>query len=256
MLAHYKAEPLLKEELFLRQLALSQQRCDPRSFAWNSRPALSEERTALAWQLASYSAYSEQVGMLIAARLLGEVEDTNTKFALASAVSDEARHSETFRRYATVVGGDLAATVPAQIVALHRGLVQEADTNVCMVAHTILEGWAFDEFRCLQRVFRGDLLETIYRAIRSDEGRHVAIGLSATRAYFLRHAASAGEDGSYSDVIRRGEALATEVSGFNDDSLAHLASLVGRPVVGLREWFAARHESRLQRMQPDAGSGI
>lgn len=116
MLAEFAtAAPPLKDELFLGQAALASPHCDPRRFDWRSPPAMAEERAALAWKLTSYSAYSEQVGMLIATRLLNELEEPSAKFALASAVSDEARHSETFYRYARRIGGEVAAPPPTGI---------------------------------------------------------------------------------------------------------------------------------------------
>lgn len=120
-----------------------------------------------------------------------------------------------------------------------------------MIAHTVLEGWAFDEFHCLQAVFRDDLLGAIYRAVRQDEGRHVAIGIAATRASFVRNGFTEADSHDCLRVIRRGEALAAEVSGFADDSIEHLAGLAGRPFSELREWFALRHRSRLSRMCPE-----
>lgn len=135
-----------------------------------------EAHRHVAWQLASQGVYAEQVGLLVAATLLQETEDLTARFALATAVSDEAKHSEAFLRYARAAGGE-AAQMQEPVQRIFDGLYSLEDPMERFMAHTLLEGFAADEFAVLARVFEGDPLGELYRVVRKDETRHVALGL-------------------------------------------------------------------------------
>lgn len=139
-------------------------------------PPSSERHREVGWQLASQGVYAEQVGLLVAATLLQETDDLTARFALATAVSDEAKHSEAFMRYARAAGGEVV-DMGEPVQRIFDGLYSLEDPIDRFMAHTLLEGFAADEFAVLGELFAGDPLGELYRIIRKDETRHVALGL-------------------------------------------------------------------------------
>lgn len=86
------------------------------------------------------------------------------------------RHADAFLRYAEHVGGSaescLAESSPLDEQPSSLPYLGEA------LAHTVLEGFAADEFLLLKRYFQGDRLADIHHYVRRDETRHVAVGVS------------------------------------------------------------------------------
>lgn len=108
---------------------------------WTQRSSMSLDRQRLAWEIASQSVYAEQAGLLFASKLLQATNDLPTRFGLATAVSDEAKHTEVFARYALRSGQSVAPPLePVQ--DLFAGLGELTDPTGAFLVHTFLEGYA------------------------------------------------------------------------------------------------------------------
>ncbi len=222
---------------------------------WSTSSKLAPHLTQPAWLITSYSAYSEQVGLVVASSLVSDLDDPVAKLLFATAVADEARHTDIFTRYARWLG-DSVSPPSAQLDGLHDALMACDNPLVRLVAHTLLEGWAVDEFHWLRKVFAADLLSEIYRLVGNDEARHVNIGISTFRALWTNHAADAKNKATELDVtIWQGFQLATQVAGFDNDSLAALARLADLPKPALTQWFRRRQSYRLRRLGCSAYAG-
>jgi hypothetical protein len=215
---------------------------------WSARDLIGDGRTELdekgveqAWWVASSSYFAEQAGLVAAAELVSETEDCALRLGFATAVSDEARHADAFLAYAVLRGGDLAdVREDGFLDELHETLSTVSHLEKFLL-HTTLEGMASDEFVLLQQIFTGDPLSDLYRAVRGDEVRHVAIGLN----YLQR---------SYVDPNSREEWEANAVAwtrrAFRVANLPFvcegLSPLVGRPADRIERWFVRRHLARLR----------
>lgn len=195
-------------------------------------------RAELAWQLSSLGYYAEQAGLVAAAALAAATDDTALRFSLATAAADEARHADAFYQYARAVGGEPRECLD-QVAPLDDGLTALPYLGKVLV-HTMLEGFAADEFLILEAVFADDPLGRLYHHIRRDEIRHVAIGLN----YLARTSTTqAGRDAwheSASAWTEAGLAL-TNLAVVAD----WLAELTGREPRAVHEWFLRRHRARL-----------
>lgn len=200
-----------------------------------------DERAELGWRLASRSYYAEQAGLITAAALAAETDDVAYRFDMAAAASDEARHADAFQRYAEHVGGqadvciDEIEPLDAQLTALpYLGKA---------LAHTVLEGFAADEFLLLRRYFEGDKLAEIYHHVRRDETRHVASGVS--------YLARALRDDAVREQYRQHshEWLAVCRDYADVDALVDMvAGLTGADPVRMAHWFRTRHHNRMSAM--------
>ncbi|UFJ43000.1 hypothetical protein LOK74_11120 [Brevibacillus humidisoli] len=90
---------------------------------------MSKDQEELAWKMASQSVSTEEIGLLISARLLQEAEDAPTRLCLATAVSDEAKHCEVFARFSISCGGFIEK--PAQYADNLRNAPPKVQTNFC-----------------------------------------------------------------------------------------------------------------------------
>ncbi|MFD4656771.1 ferritin-like domain-containing protein [Kitasatospora sp. NPDC058444] len=195
----------------------------------------------LSWLIASGSTYAEQVGMDVAAGLLHACPEGDMKLVLATAVADEAKHSAVFHHYAHAVAGSVKDPGDA-VDELSRDLWSLDDYTARFLAHTLAEGFAADEFRWFDEGLRGDGLGEVYRLVRRDESRHVALGMA-----YLTH-------GPGADRLRRLPAellLAAEQVVLKHNDVDKLASLVHRllpgtpaPLVAAR--LRARHATRMR----------
>jgi hypothetical protein len=227
-------------QLFVR--AGRRERWSARELIGSGQTVLDEAGVEQAWRLASTSYYAEQAGLVAAAELVVGTEDLAVRMSLATAVDDEARHSDAFLAYAVARGGELADVFQdgGYLDELHETLSAASQAEKFLM-HTMFEGMAADEFILLQRVFEGDPLAEIYRHVRSDETRHVAIGLN-----YLRR--------SYATPTGREEwdahSVEWEQRGMNvlnlPDACVGLAALVGRPAEQIEGWFMRRHRARLR----------
>lgn len=200
-----------------------------------------DDKAKLGWRLASRSYYAEQAGLITAATLSAETEDIAYRFDLATAASDEARHADAFLRYANFVGGspdDCAEEIyplDEQLSALpYLGRV---------LAHTVLEGFAADEFLLLQQYFTDDCLGEIYHNVRRDENRHVAMGIG-----YIRRATR--DDDVLGQYLTHGNEWMQVCEQYADvTALSEMtANLINQPVEHLRKWFLSRHRNRMSAM--------
>jgi hypothetical protein len=207
---------------------------------WERRSPLSPDMQRIAWTVASQASYAEQLGLLASARLLGQTEDVPARLCLATAVSDEARHSEAFARYALRRGGTVLPP-DASMQALREGLESVDDFLGLFFVHTALEWLAADEFTLLARLFQGDVLGDLYPRVRSDELRHVGMGMLYLR-WRLKDPGRAGWDATPY------EQLALRLSGFDERFFAQLGGLLHEPPGAVRHWFMSRHQARVRHL--------
>jgi hypothetical protein len=196
-------------------------------------------RAELAWRLGSRGYYAEQAGLVAAATLAAQTDDTALRFSLATATADEARHADAFYRYTRKVGGEPEECIEA-LEPLDEGLTKLPYLGKALV-HTMLEGFAADEFLLLREVFADDVLGQLYHHIRRDEIRHIAIGLN----YLARESATpAGREAwreHGAEWIETGLGL-TGLAGV----ARWLGELTGRDPDAVHEWFMHRHRVRLR----------
>ena len=81
---------------------------------WSTPSTLEGEMLQRAWYITSQGSHAEQIGMLTAAQLMDQTDELGTRLCLATAVSDEAKHSNVLARYA--VGHRSGALRPAERV--------------------------------------------------------------------------------------------------------------------------------------------
>lgn len=209
---------------------------------WDAPTRLAEDRLQRAWYITSQGSHAEQIGMLTAAQLLDRTDDYGTRLCLGAAVADEAKHSEVLARYAVRIGGSVQP--PAGHVDGIFSAFDECDDFLGrFLIHTMLEGFAADEFGIFVRIFRGDPLSAIYDHLRRDELRHVAMGLD----YLSRKLDSA--DALEAFDLDRYERIGLRATGITPESFGWLAELDGTSPVELSSWFMSRHEARMKRLK-------
>jgi hypothetical protein len=195
--------------------------------------------SALAWRLSSRGYYTEQAGLVAAAELAAETEDADLRFGLALAVADEARHADAFLSYARLVGGepddcgrsvDPLSDVLGSLPYLGKALV-----------HTVLEGFAADQFLLLEKVFHEDPLGAIYHHVRLDEIRHVAVGLS----YLARESRTSSGRDEWREHADEWLSAALELAAISNLSDGFGKLLKTDKIVHER-WFIRRHWTRLK----------
>lgn len=198
-----------------------------------------KNKAAVAWRFASRGYYAEQAGLVAAATLAAQTDDAALRFSLATATSDEARHADAFYQYARTVGGE-PEECQELLEPLDRGLTQLPYLGKALV-HTMLEGFAADEFIILTQLFVDDPLGRLYRLVRRDEIRHVAIGMN----YLARESRSPrGRDAWHEfgpQWLDAGIAL-THL----EEMCASLGALTDQDSAVLHQWFLRRHRVRLR----------
>ncbi|EXU64850.1 hypothetical protein Z951_28660 [Streptomyces sp. PRh5] len=194
----------------------------------------------LTWNLASGSVYVEQVGLEAASVILTESPDAMAKLIGATAVSDEGRHSSVFAYYAERVGGAVAP--PAEpIVDLSKGLLTMEYPAARMLCHTLLEGFAADEFFWFIRGLRSTGLSDIYRLVRRDESRHVGLGMY----YATRGTGLASVQALSPEDLLNAEEFVVKYSDL-DVIDALLTRLIPELSPGsVSRWMRYRHEKRM-----------
>ena len=206
------------------------------------KPAERDDRRAeLGWRLASRSYYAEQAGLITAAALAAETDDVAYRFDMAAAAADEARHADAFLRYAEHVGGS-AESCMDEISPLDDQLSSLPYLGKAL-AHTVLEGFAADEFLLLKRYFGTDHLGEIYHYVRRDETRHVAVGVS----YLARALRDERVREEYREHSREWLEVCRQYADV-DDLADMIAGLTGQNPAVLARWFHARHRNRMSAM--------
>jgi hypothetical protein len=200
-----------------------------------------DDKTKLGWRLASQSYYAEQAGLITAAALSAETEDVAYRFDLATAASDEARHADAFLRYANFVGGS-PDNCAAEIYLLDEQLSALPYLGR-VLAHTVLEGFAADEFLLLQQYFMDDCLGEIYHNVRRDENRHVAMGINYIRR-------SIRDRDILTQLLTHGNEWMQVCEQYADVTALSemIANLINQSAMRLREWFLSRHRNRMSAM--------
>ncbi|HEU5471035.1 MAG TPA: hypothetical protein VFV67_10310 [Actinophytocola sp.] len=227
-------------QLFVR--ARERERWSARELIGTGQTVLDDDGLERAWRLASTSYWAEQAGLVAAAELVVGTEDLAVRMSLATAVDDEARHSDAFLAYAVARGGELAEVYQdgSYLDELHATL-SAADQAEKFLMHTMFEGLAADEFILLQRIFAGDPLAEIYRHVRADETRHVAIGLNYLRRSYASKDGRENWDAHGAEWERRGLAVINLPA-----ACTGLAELTGQPAERIERWFMHRHRARLR----------
>jgi hypothetical protein len=212
-----------------------------RELIGDGRTELDEDGVERAWHVASSSYYAEQAGLVAAAELVSETDDCTLRLSFATAVADEARHADAFLAYAVLRGGDLAdVREDGFLDGLHETLGAASHTEKFLL-HTTLEGMASDEFVLLQEIFAGDPLAELYRNVRGDEARHVAMGLNYLQRSYADPRTREEWDCHAVEWTRR--ALRVANLPF---VCAGLGAVLGRPADELERWFVRRHLARLR----------
>jgi hypothetical protein len=204
------------------------------------RPGLDAEWAEWAWQLTSSSVYAEQTGLVVAASLLQDVDELTARMCLATAVSDEAKHVEVFATAAELLGGSVLPVRPAAETA-YAELIALDDWMDRFVVHTMLEGFAMDEFALFMRALGDSAVEQVYAHVRRDEIAHVAMGLDYLTAR-LPDPAFAGTRERFDEL----EQFAFRVGGVDDAFFINLAPFAGRTPEDFRRAFVDRHRHRMR----------
>jgi hypothetical protein len=209
---------------------------------WESPIQIPEYLINTAWYITSQSSFAEQTGMLAAAILMIEAPDLATQLCYSTALQDEAIHIEAFSRSAVRLKGTVKP--PDNHFREQRSIALNPESSYLtkLTIHTLLEGWATDEFAIFADTFKNDLLGEIYTRVYSDESRHVHIGLSCIRKLL-------GEPLMTEDFsLEEAEALAAQAAQLSEKTYAGLAKMSGRTPQEIRRWFDERHKSRMEQI--------
>jgi hypothetical protein len=232
---------LTDERLNLHHKALRKQQWFT-GIDWKSPIQIPENLIDTAWYITSQSSFAEQTGMLAAAILMIEAPDVATQLCYSTAVQDEAIHIEAFSRSAIRLKGTVKPIDNHFREQRRIALDPERSYLTKLTIHTLLEGWATDEFSIFAAAFKNDLLGEIYTHVYSDESRHVRIGLSCIRR-LLREPCMT-EDFS----VEEAEAFAAQAAQLTEETWAGLAKLSGRTPKEIARWFDKRHKSRMEQI--------
>ncbi len=211
---------------------------------WSREIAIPKHLRNTVWDLASQSTYAEQTGMLSAALLMLEAPDLASQLCCATAVQDESTHVEVFARYAMYVQGSIAPPSD-HFLRLHRSVLDPQLPFLTRFAvHTLLEGWATDEFSIFAKAFKDDLLGEIYGHVCADEIRHVRMGLTCIRE--LAQESDDKFDAAGAEVI------AKSICGLTGEAIDGIARIAGLSDWVVRSWFNDRHHQRMQQLTMNA----
>ena len=232
---------LTDERLSLHHKALRKQEWFT-GIDWENPIQIPENLIDTAWYITSQSSFAEQTGMLAAAILMIEAPDLATQLCYSTAVQDEAIHIEAFSRSAIRLKGTVKP--PENHFREQRSIALNPESSYLtrLTIHTLLEGWATDEFSIFADTFKNDLLGEIYTHVYSDESRHVRIGLSCIRKLLAEPRMT--EDFS----LEEAEALAVQAARLSEETLAGLAKMSARTPEEIRRWFDERHTSRMEQI--------
>ena len=216
-----------------------------RDIDW-SLDTLDEETRKISTGFALMGNYTEEVGLLIAARLIELIDDLPMRYCLAVQAADEAKHSEVFGRYADQWEHRMQdpGLMPEKPTALLNQLVARKDPLELFILHTMLEGMAMDQFGYLASAFEGDALGQIYRFIRADEARHVAMGMD-----FLKSALPNLNPEEALPLLETCRADLFSVAQVDENSFKVLAKLTGNSFSELNERFLQRVNARFETLE-------
>jgi len=241
----YSSENLTERLQHYEKLRIANQ-WDPKADIDWSLDALDDETRKISTGFALMGNYTEEVGLLIAARLIETIDDLPTRYCLAVQAADEAKHSEVFGRYTDQWEHRAPESdyEPEKPLALLNELLERKNPIELFTLHTMLEGLAMDQFGYLSHVFDGDALGQIYRFIRADEARHVAMGMD-----FLKSALPRLELEEALSILKTSKADLFSVAQFDDKSFEYMSKLTGSPFSEIREQFLERVDARFHVLE-------
>jgi hypothetical protein len=190
------------------------------------------------WSLASRHVHVEQTGMLVFGLLMQEAPDADVRLAMATIISDEAKHAEAFARYAVLLGGSIGGP-PDDVEDLCGLLRSIPDPFARFLTVAMLEWFALDQLAMLRRLFAGDTLYEIYNHVRKDEARHVAMG--------LEHLYRAVETRSRDEIRQLCDEALARVP-FGKDTLSFMDSSLGLADGETHAVLLRRHEQRVRSL--------
>jgi hypothetical protein len=250
LMALIDARELDQDELAYRIFGVTRDKTPWRASEIIGRgPAVRDwDRAELAWRMSSRGYYAEQAGLVAAATLAAQTEDAPLRFSLALATADEARHADAFLQYARAVGGEPEPEAAELMEPLDAALTSLPYMGRALV-HTMLEGFAADEFVLLREVFAGDPLGDLYHHVRRDEIQHIAIGLN----YLTRESNTAAGQEQWREFGPQWHEIGMRLT-YLDAISASLGELTGRKPNRVRHWFLRRHRARLRAGGVDVAS--
>jgi hypothetical protein len=215
---------------------------------WVDDSLIPEKHREISLLLASTGSYTEEIGLLMCAKLLLAFGDCATRFALATQVSDEAKHSEAFSIYALRYGGGYV-TMPDEPIHLLSQLDTIENPVGLMIIHTLLEGLALDQFKLLRAAFFDSPLGQIYAHVAKDEARHVAMGVDCIQ-YNLRENSS----DEIIAVVKWCQDNIFTLAQVSPRLFQWLEEVTGESASDIEKRFVTHHQTRLDRMlQPLKG---
>jgi len=209
---------------------------------WDRPSTLDDDKRELAANLACTGTYTEELGLVTCARLLTELDDLPARYALALQITDEAKHSEAFTRYAHRMNGT-PPPVPEGVLKICSDLESIENPTALFLVHTLLEGFAYDQFSYMRPAFEGDPLGDIYKYVIADEARHVAMGMD-----YLRFALYQDLSDEVMDTLDWCEANVFAIGFVNPELMTWLAEISGKPSSDISHTFETRHRSRIDRI--------
>lgn len=214
-----------------------------RKLDWSRPSVLSEQRQTLACWIASQASHAEQIGLMTAAILLLEAEDPVTRLTMATAVQDEAVHTQVFAAYAKLRGGQVEP--PAEELDKTKEYLTDPSLPYAdrLLVHALAEGFATDQFYYYSRLFADDLLGDIYRGVKSDEARHVRLGLDAMHANLSTHLSRRSFD--VDSIAKR----ALYITGTDDTMYSWLSEVTGESAASIRSRYVTAHKKRIERVK-------
>jgi len=209
---------------------------------WSRPSSLDSRARDLAETLANSGTYTEELGLLIAGKLMVQVDDLPVRYCLAMQIADEAKHSEAFTRY---VHRTRAAPppVPAGVEKIQADFETIGQPTALFFVHTLLEGFAFDQFTFLQRALGSDPLADVYNFVRQDEARHVAMGID-----YLQFALHQEKSDEVFGIIKWCEANIFDMGYVNPQLMLWLSEISGEDPSDIDKLFKSRHRWRLERI--------
>jgi hypothetical protein len=108
------------------------------------------------------------------------------------------------------------------------------------LVHTMLEGFAADDFYLLSREFADDTIGRLYSHIRRDEVQHVAIGLR----YLARESATTAGRDLWNAHASQWHEVGMEFTYLDAVARSHAVQLRRDPAA-IRQWLWRRHRARL-----------
>lgn len=148
-----------------------------------SHKKLTKNLQDYAGDLAVRSAHIEQLGLTAAAGLANDAPNFYLRINLARAIADEARHACVFAQYAQEIAKVPLNTPSTQLVSL----AEEFDLKHKFVhrffVHTLKENQALAVFKVLTSIFSNSFIGGLYNSVKSDEARHVSMGIRYLKQY-------------------------------------------------------------------------